>query len=439
MTMGAMTVALLTMVSCSESETEILTNPGGNGDQVALGVSPNLKVAAGAKAGTKAVVDGEAITYVTTNYPSADHAPGLGVLVTNSGATGWYSPDGQGYTGHHVWYMGDNAGANWKSILIKENTFAATNEVPYYLTSTVGRVYAYYPYNSTLGTSLTNITQESDLVIPVEVLTSGTIVATTNNAKKYWNTNTWSNVLAANKVNLSLDTEKDYLYFEPGTAGRYVNNGRTAGETPVKPEDDADNTNATNPGYKINLSMHHALAMVSFRVYDGGSLSSNNVDLTKIQIKNSDGSTANPFKTGNGSMSLVDGSITGSLTAGSIERNITGYTLMRQIPAGGAESNQTFIAAGTGTNAINGKTVSKTVSAIIYPISPAFGDDDIEVVITLKEGNNPAVDYPVILPGNAWEANNNYIYTLSAGRNKLTVMDVSVEAWVDQEQDEIPL
>ena len=437
MTMGAMGVALMAMVSCSDNETEIPVQPGGDGDQVALGVSPNLKVAAGTKTTTKAVVDGEAITYEAANYSDADYAPGLGVLVTNSGATGWYVPDGSSYPGHHVWYMGDAAGANWKSILTKGANFAATAESPYYLTSTVGKVYAYYPYDATLTGSLT-ITQESDLQIPVTILATGTISANTNNAKKYWTGSAWANTLAANKVNLSLAAEKDYLYFDPGTAGRYVNNGRAAGQTPVKPDDEPNNTDATNPGYKINLTMAHALSMLSFRVYDGGNLSSNPVNLTKIRIKNSDSSTANPFKMGNGFMSLVDGTISGVSTNGDIERVITGYTLMRQVDAGGTESGQTFIAAGTGNNQISGKTVSKTVSAIIYPTT-FTADDDIEVIISLQEGSNPAVDYPVTLPANSWEANNNYIYTLSAGRNKLTVVDVSVEAWVDNEQDEIPL
>ena len=74
----------------------------------------------------------------------------------------------------------------------------------------------------------------------------------------------------------------------------------------------------------------------------------------------------------------------------------------------------------------------------MYPTA-AFGDDDIQVIITLKEGGNDDMVFPVTLPANEWLANNNYIYTLSAGRNKLTVMDVTVEAWNEDEQPEIPL
>ena len=73
----------------------------------------------------------------------------------------------------------------------------------------------------------------------------------------------------------------------------------------------------------------------------------------------------------------------------------------------------------------------------MYPVN--FGDNEIDLEITLREGNNAPVVYPVTLAGTQWDPNNNYIYTLSAGRNKLTVMDVSVEPWADNEQDEIPL
>ena len=436
MTMGAMAVALLTAVSCSNEETEIITGPG-NDDQVALGITPNLKVDAGTKAATKSVVSGEAIAYDKNSFSSDENAPGLGVLVTNSGATGWYTPDGTEYTGHHVWYLGDEKGANWISVKTKAGTFADTKEVPYYLSKTVGKVYAYYPYSADITTSLSSISSESDLKIPVTVLASGEIDATKNNAKKYWNGTSWGTTAKGDLVNLSLATEKDYLYFA-GTEGRYVNNGRADGQTPVTPDAEPDNKNADNPGYKINLDMHHAMSMVSFRVYDGGNLSTNDVKFTKFEIKNNATSGVNPFKVGSGTMSLVDGAITGPSTTTGMARTITNYILMRQVdPTTGTEGEHAFKSTGTSTSSVNGKSVSKTVSAIVYPTT--FGDGEIDVVVTLQEGANTPVEYPVTLTANEWAANNNYIYTLSAGRNKLTVMDVTVEAWVDNEQDEIPL
>ena len=431
-TMWVMLIALLTVTSCSETETGIDPEPG-NDDQVSLGITPNLKVDAGTKAVTKSVVSGETITYPVEQFTSSDYAPGLGVLVTNSGATGWYTPDGTEYTGHHIWYMGDEKGANWISIKEKKDTYKSTKETPYYLTKEVGKVYAYYPYNPDLSLS---INRESDLKIPVKVLASGEIDATANNAKKYWKTNAWAATAKADLVNLSLSTEKDYLYFA-GEEGRYVNNGRASGETPVASDADPDNKNEKNPGYKINLDMKHAMAMISFRVYDGGHLSDKDVNFTKFEIKNHTGGS-NLFKTGDGKMALTDGAITETSTTTSLSRTVTNYILMRQIDEGGTEGEHAFIATGTSTSSINGKNVSRTVSAVIYPIIN-FGDNEIDVEVTLQESSGSSVVYPITLPGNAWEAGTNYIYTFSAGRNKLTIMDVAAEAWVDNEQDEIPL
>ena len=65
-----------------------------------------------------------------------------------------------------------------------------TKEEPFYLTKTVGKVYAYYPFDEDVTSSLTNIGAESDLKILVTVLATGAIDATANNAKKYWNNGT---------------------------------------------------------------------------------------------------------------------------------------------------------------------------------------------------------------------------------------------------------
>lgn len=109
---------------------------------------------------------------------------------------------------------------------------------------------------------------------------------------------------------------------------------------------------------------------------------------------------------------------------------------MRQIESG-SEGEHAFISTGPSSTQVNGQTVSKTVSAIVYPT--AFGDNEIEVDITLQEGSNTPVVYTVALPGYEWTAGSNCVYTFSAGRNKLTVMDVSVEEWVEDAQAEIPL
>ena len=428
-TKWAMLIALVTAVSCTETETGIDPEPDGDGGQVALGINPNLKVDAGLKSTTKAVVSGEAITY--TDYSTA---PGLGVVVTNSAVNDWYSPDASssGYTGPHVWYMGDADGKNWISIKSKGSSYDSKNEKPYYLKETIGKVYAYYPYDENALSGLSSgISSESDLKIPVTVITSGEIDASANNANKIWNAPSWS----ANRnkgISLSLATEKDYLYFDGTEGGRNVNNGRAQGQTPFDPESGPNNTDANNPGYLINLAMNHAMAMVSFRVYDGGNLSDNDVNFTKFEIKNHQNSS-NLFKTGTGKMALADGTISDNSTTGALSRTIKNYVLMKQIKEGD-QSDKAFIEDRTTT----GQAVSKKVSAIVYPIA-GFGENEIDVVITLQEGDNPSVDYTVTLPAHEWIAGSNCIYTFSAGRNKLTVMDVTVTDWLDDEQPDISL
>ena len=433
-TKWAMLIALVTVVSCTETETGIEPEPGGGDGQVALGINPNLKVDAGLKSTTKSVVSGSAITYI--DYSTA---PGLGVVVTNPDATGWYSPDvaSSGYTGHHVWYIGDAKGDKWISIEDKGSSYDSNNEKPYYLTETVGKVYAYYPFDKDALSSLSNISGEGSLKIPVSVLASGSIDAATNNANKIWNSSngSWGNNNAANKaINLSDTGEKDYLYFAAEGGGRYVNNGRAKNQTPFDPEQGPKNTDTDNPGYLINLDMKHAMAMVSFRVYDGGNLSSNDVKFTKFVIKNHDGSSNSYIKTGDGKMSLSDGTISDNTTTGTLTRNITNYILMKQIKDG-VQSDKAFI---ENKSTVNGQLVSKKVSTLVYPVT-SFGENEIDVVITLQEGGNAAVDYTVTLPAYQWPAGTNCIYTFSAGRNKLTVMDVTVTEWEEDEPDDIPL
>ena len=429
-TTWGMLIILLAAVGCSETETAIDPEPGG-GDQVALGVAANLKVDAGARSVSKSVVSGEAITY--TDYATA---PGIGVVITNNAINGWYTPDDTGDK-HHVWYMGDGAGANWISITERGNTYGETKEVPYYLTKDIGKVYAYYPFAADAVNGLTGISNETSLKIPVTIPATGeAIAATTNNAKKKWNgVDAWVAASANELVNLSSSTEKDYLYFA-GTRGRNVNNGRADGEPLVAPGH-GDNSSTTNPGYEINLDMKHAMAMVSYRVYDGGNLNDSDVNFTKFEIKNHvDG--GNPFKTGDGKMALKDGAITETSTTTAMTRTVTDYILMRQIKGGDTEGEHAFIPTGTGTNDTNGKAVSKIVSTIVYPIE-SFRENQIDVVITLQKGGETAVDYTITLPANTWTAGQNYIYTFSASRTKLTVVDVSVTAWEDKEQPEIPL
>ncbi|WP_227472100.1 fimbrillin family protein [Parabacteroides bouchesdurhonensis] len=442
MKVGAFAVAMFTAVSCSENETDI-PQPGNNDGQVALGVTTNLKVDAGTKAATRSVVVGTKITYNESNYANNDSVPGIGIAILNKTKNAWYTPDGTNHTAygtsHQVWFVGDKAGANWLSILAKNATYADQEETPFYLKKEVGCVYAYYPYDATAFTSVTP-SSETDMKVPANLLATGAIDAQyANNAAMKWDDGTtkWvsngSTSSATRKQKIASLDEKDYMYHDATVAaGRYVNNGHADGYPVVKPEADADNSNENNPGWKIGLSMNHALAMVSFRVYDGGKLSNDNVTFKSFVIKNH-ASVTNFL--GTGTMSLVDGTITTTGSSATITRNISNYILKRQVETG--ESEHAFIATGTGLNAVSGKTVSKAVGALVYPLS--FNENEIDVTVTLNDGANDMV-FTVVLPAIEWLAGNNYIYTLMAGKNKLDVISVDVTDWVDEEiTDEIPL
>lgn len=436
--MGAMSVALLTAVSCSETETDINPAGGGSDTQAALGVNATVRT----DGMTKAVVDYKKITYPDNQYTDADYAPGLGVVLTNSDATAWYNDAISGYGGHHIWFMGDKDGANWTSITGKGTGFGNADTKDYNLSVEVGRVYAYYPYDTNITSSLPAGTTfaEDDLKIPVSVKTTGTIEAATSNADKVWDAGTskWisKDVTKGDYiVTLADKSEKDYLYFDGGATGgtisRYVNNGHAGNAAASN-----NNEDATNPGSAITLAMKHACSMVSFRVYDGGNLgTAGAVKFTKFKIEDNGGSFLN---VANGTMLLKDGSMgfTAS-TAGSIERTVNEYTLVQQIPSG-AETENTFI-ENTG-DGVTGASVSKIVSAIVYPTdfsSPSTSS--LKLTVTLKEGTNAAQEYTVNIPAKNWEANKNYLYTLSAGRNKLSITDVTVTEWTVVNGGELPL
>lgn len=133
-------------------------------------------------------------------------------------------------------------------------------------------------------------------------------------------------------------------------------------------------------------------------------------------------------------MSLSDGTISENTTTGTLTRNITNYILMKQIKDG-EQSDKAFI---ENKSTVNGQLVSKKVSTMVYPVA-SFGENEIDVAITLQEGVNTPVEYTVTLPAHEWIAGTNCIYTFSAGRNKLTVMDVTVTDWEEDEQEDIPL
>lgn len=428
MVMGAFAAFFLAAAGCSENETELGGGDGNNSEKVMLGVTTELGGI------TKAAVAGTAITYEEADYATV---PGLGIYITNKDLTDWYAPDAGGvYTkqGKAVWFMGDKLGKAWKSIQTRGASFDAATEVPYYLTKEVGQVYAYYPYDPGIAVISSVGAAGANLKIPVTVKETGTIDAAVNNANKVYKSGKWTTNTDAKKI-LGDTDEKDFLYFAAAD-GRYINNGRADGQPLFDPTAGPNNSDPDNPGYQVNLDMRHGMSMISFRVYDGGSLSDNASTFTKLVVRDKAG--VGVFKTGAASLSLLDGSILTPAADGTgiLTRTVTNYTLMRQLEEGETESETAFVDAGSGNNRIWAQTVCRHISALVYPLT--FNDNEIEVEITLNVDSKDQV-FKVNLPGITWDNNTNYVYTLRAGRNKLEVVSVSVEDWLIQNEPEIPL
>lgn len=164
---------------------------------------------------------------------------------------------------------------------------------------------------------------------------------------------------------------------------------------------------------KVTLSMKHALAMVSFRVYADHTYK-NTGALTKLVLANKSGTILNSGGT-NPTMKISDGAITpgSSPAAVTYTRGISNYTLQKA-------SADTDAARTTAQNA------SKKVSILVLSEST---QDKTNVEVTLKIDNQ---DYAVSLGNaatNAWKAGENYLYTVKLSGKELSITSVTVAQW----------
>lgn len=390
----------------------------GNGEVATLGIST------GVKASTKAIVEGMMLSYKAADYVTQ---PGLGIVMLNSDGSGFYGakPADQTLEKNHIWFMGDQNGENWKSISALGSSFGGATTKGFTLLDAVGTVYAYYP--KAADEKLSGETVD-DLALTVPLQTAGTITfddKVTNADMKF--SGSWSkNSTALIKAIISHPDETDYLYAY--NTERYVNSGRAGTGEPQGNGDD------TNPGREIALTMNHALSMVSFRVYNDGSLTGDGL-LTKVKIRNVETKTA--FMAGvTSTMSLNTGVITPVSSKDSVVRTIVNYTIPCQIASGETETMFKFIPAGTGTSAVTGPKVARKMSMLVYPIDE-IPEGELEVVFTID-----GKEYPVTLPNtdvSSWVAGENQLYTVCASERKLTITSVEVTEWADGTGGDIEL
>ena len=234
-----------------------------------------------------------------------------------------------------------------------------------YLTNAEATIYAYYPTDD--KHNITNLT------IPVTLLegTEATTITAVNNV-------TGTSIAAATG-------EVDCMYAMPVLKF----------------------TNKSNQTKGVELTMKHALSMVSFRVYKAADYEGTG-KLTKIVLKNVD--TGTTLSTGaSPTMNIKTGAITeGTPTAATYTRTIKdGYTLEDT-------------AAGAG---------AKKFSIMVLPIS-TIGNDKIQATFTID-----GAEYTVKLTApsdnsGAWLAGKNHLYTVKLSGTELSISTITVTQWV---------
>lgn len=281
---------------------------------------------------------------------------------------------------------------------------SATDKI--YLSAEEATIYAHYPayqpgsngeFQSS-GTALkaTNssgeYTESSTISISVFPGKSGD-----PNAKIDFNStdNSESNSSGSAKI-LAASGEVDYMYADQSTA--------------VKASYKKDDTNKTG---KVTLTMKHALAMVSFRVYADHTYK-NTGAFTKLVLANKSGGTTILNNGASPTMKIKDGTITvgSSPTAVTYTRDIANYMLSKAT----ADTDQARATA---------KNSARKASILVLPESTV---DKSTVEATLTIDNQ---EYKVALPSSssAWEAGKNYLYTVKLSGSELVISSVTVTEW----------
>ena len=195
---------------------------------------------------------------------------------------------------------------------------------------------------------------------------------------------------------LAASGEVDYMYADQSTA--------------VKASYKNGDTNKTG---KVTLTMKHALAMVSFRVYADHTYK-NTGTFTKLVLANKSGGTTILNNGASPTMKIKDGTITvgSSPAAVTYTRDIANYMLPKA-------------ASSDASAATTAKNNARKASILVLPESTA---DKSTVEATLTIDNQ---DYKVALPGSnsAWEAGENYLYTVKLSGSELVISSVTVTQW----------
>ena len=281
-----------------------------------------------------------------------------------------------------------------------------------YLTSEVAKIYAYYPAyqpgtNQELATTtalvLSDNTATDNSTIPVTVFLGETDDAHRDYPSTLIDNSETTNTNKA-KIN-SAKGEIDYMWADQGSS---ETNWITASNTKKETSIDAS----------VDLTMKHALTLVSFRIYNDGTYKNKGV-LSKIQLKDVPNQkvsgNSNPLAT----MNIDKGTLANnsSLTTGSYIREFaTGatYTLKKKGDSGLSDDNAA-------------KVASYRFSILALPITNQ-ALNNTKAIFTID-----GADYEVALADNAtgvtWEQGKENIYTVKLSGKELSIGTVTVADW----------
>ena len=380
-----------------------------------------------------------------------------GVTLTKSAVTA-----NTGLTGGIAVYAGLNGSASGTDVdpytsTLKNNyaiytgsTEAWTNSSTtdkIYLTSQTATIFAHYPAYRPAGSSddsgalvtsagtVLKASESSNKVsasstVDISVFPGKTTLTTTNylnpstnNAEKVWQSSSWTDNTGNTNNIISAPGEVDYMW----------GSGTSATNQPVTSNGRATGNSGHNGS--VALKMNHALAMVSFRIYNDGTYK-NTGKLTKIQLKNKNSNTELDNGGTTPKMKISDGTI----TAGNTPTAVT-YTRFIDDDGSGTPSGYTLVKIGsadaegvvssTSGTSTGGKAeaaaASSKFSIMVLPVS-SKASQNVEVVFTID-----GADYPVALGASSndltWEKGKNYLYTAKLSGKELSITSVTVAEW----------
>ncbi|WP_044269185.1 fimbrillin family protein [Bacteroides timonensis] len=302
-----------------------------------------------------------------------------------------------------------------------------------FLSSEDATVYAYYPaytpgtngeYAATTPLKLSSDASGSS-TIPLTVYEGGSGTASDytitlrDNAEKTWQSSEWkdNSTVNATKLIAAAPGEVDYMWATSNPT--QVDNGKGS---------DAKNASAA-------LTMKHALALLSFRVYNDGTYK-NTGALTQIKLANNSSGTTLSKSNGH-TMNISTGAITnGTAQAATYTRTISSssYTLITVADA----ASETAVAKTKSGDAsydpnVAAAAASKKVSMLVLPAATVAANS-VKATFTI-DGADYSVDLSQpakVSENNPWEQGKNYLYTVKLSGSALTISSVTVTDWTEE-------